>query len=124
MFQLQASWVAGALSGRIQLPSEEEMMEDVRALYAELDAVGWPVRYTHCMKHSQFEYDDWLAEQCGGHAGRVEEWRKEMFDAARRKKLECPETYRDDWDDHHLLEQAYQHFLLQQNTPLHSTRNN
>ncbi|XP_066360521.1 flavin-containing monooxygenase FMO GS-OX-like 4 [Miscanthus floridulus] len=110
MFQLQASWVAGALSGRIQLPSEEEMMEDVRALYTELEAVGWPVRYTHCMKHTQFEYDEWLAEQCGGHAGRVEEWRKDMFDAARKKTVECPETYRDDWDDHHLLEQAYQDF--------------
>ena len=112
MFQLQASWVAGALSGRIQLPSEEEMMEDVRALYSELEVMGWPVRYTHCMKHSQFEYDEWLAEQCqcGGEAGRVEEWRKDMFNATRKKKLQCPETYRDEWDDHHLLEQAYQDF--------------
>lgn len=108
MFQLQASWVAGVLSGRIRLPPEEEMMQDVRALYSELDAVGWPVRYTHCMKHNQFEYDDWLAEQCAG--SRVEQWRKDMFDATRRKKLECPETYRDEWDDHHLLEQAYQDF--------------
>ncbi|PWZ52884.1 Flavin-containing monooxygenase FMO GS-OX-like 4 [Zea mays] len=103
MFQIQASWVAGALSGRIQLPSEEETMEDVSALYSELETVGWPV--------SQFEYDEWLAEQCGGgHADRVEEWRKDMFDAAKRKKVQCPETYRDEWDDHHLLERAYQDF--------------
>ncbi|CAN6300829.1 unnamed protein product [Urochloa humidicola] len=108
LVQLQASWVAGALSGRVQLPSEEEMMEDVRALYAELEAIGWPVRYTHCLKHNQFEYDDWLAEQCG-HA-KVEEWRKRMYDAACKKKVECPETYREEWDDHQLLDQAIQDF--------------
>lgn len=108
LVQLQASWVAGALSGRIQLPSEEEMMEDVRALYSQLEAIGWPVRYTHCLKHDQFDYDDWLAEQCG-HA-KVEGWRRQMYDAASKKKVECPETYRDEWDDHHLLEQANQDF--------------
>ncbi|RLN12667.1 flavin-containing monooxygenase FMO GS-OX-like 4 [Panicum miliaceum] len=106
--QLQASWVAGALSGRIQLPSEEEMMEDVRALYSEVEALGWPVRYTHCLKHNQFEYDDWLAEQCG--LAGVEDWRKQMYDAACKKKVECPERYREEWDDHHLLEQANHHF--------------
>ncbi|KAL6848226.1 hypothetical protein ACP4OV_022354 [Aristida adscensionis] len=108
LFQLQSNWVAGVLSGRIQLPPKEEMMQDVRALYTELEAIGWPKRYTHCLKYNQFEYDEWLAEQCG-HA-KVEEWRKEMFDAARRRKVDCPETYRDEWDDHHLLEQAYQDF--------------
>ncbi|CAN6319910.1 unnamed protein product [Urochloa humidicola] len=108
LVQLQASWVAEALSGRVQLPSEEEMMEDVRALYTELEAIGWPVRYTHCLKHNQFEYDDWLAEQCGH--PKVEEWRKRMYDAACKKKVECPETYREEWDDHHLLDQANQDF--------------
>jgi hypothetical protein len=108
LVQLQASWVAGALSGRIELPSEEEMMEDVRAHYSQLEGIGWPVRYTHCLKHDQFEYDDWLAEQCG-HA-KVESWRREMYDAASKKKMDCPETYRDEWDDHHLLEQANQDF--------------
>ncbi|CAN6312674.1 unnamed protein product [Urochloa humidicola] len=108
LVQLQASWVAGALSGRVQLLSEEEMMEDVRALYTELEAIGWPVRYTHCLKHNQFEYDDWLAEQCG-HA-KVEEWRKRMHAAASKKMVECPETYREEWDDHHLVDQANQDF--------------
>ncbi|KAL6847688.1 hypothetical protein ACP4OV_022476 [Aristida adscensionis] len=108
LFQLQSTWVAGVLSGRIQLPTKEEMMEDVRALYSELEAIGWPTRYTHCLKHNQFEYDDWLAEQCG-HA-KVEEWRKEMYDAFVKKRLDCPETYREEWDDHHLLEQANQDF--------------
>ncbi|KAL6645368.1 hypothetical protein ACP70R_016976 [Stipagrostis hirtigluma subsp. patula] len=106
--ELQSIWVAGVLSGRIQLPSTEEMMESVTDLYSELEAIGWPTRYTHCLKHNQFEYDDWLAEQCG-HA-KIEEWRKEMYDAFTKKRLDCPETYRDEWDDHHLLEQAYQDF--------------
>ncbi|TVU48700.1 hypothetical protein EJB05_08345, partial [Eragrostis curvula] len=56
----------------------------------------------------QFEYDDWLAEQ-SGHA-KVEEWRKQMYDQVGLKKKDCPETYRDEWDDHDLLEQANQDF--------------
>uniref|UniRef100_A0A0A9GME7 Flavin-containing monooxygenase n=1 Tax=Arundo donax TaxID=35708 RepID=A0A0A9GME7_ARUDO len=53
LFQLQSNWVAGVLSGRLQLPSEKEMMEDVRALYSEIEAIGWPRRYTHCLKYNQ-----------------------------------------------------------------------
>ncbi|GJN30008.1 hypothetical protein PR202_gb18281 [Eleusine coracana subsp. coracana] len=108
LFQLQSNWVAGVLSGRIQLPSQHQMMQDVTALYSELEAMGWPKRHTHCLKHNQFEYDDWLADQCG--YSKVEEWRKHMYDAVSEKKKLCPETYRDEWDDHHLLQQANHHF--------------
>ncbi|KAF8650499.1 hypothetical protein HU200_063867 [Digitaria exilis] len=115
LVELQSCWVAAALSGRIRLPSEEEMMEEVGARYSELQAMGWPQRHTHCLKHNQFDYDDWLAEQCG-HGG-VEEWRKAMYDAASNKKVRCPETYREEWDDHHLLEQAYNDFQNYINPP-------
>ncbi|KAL6645367.1 hypothetical protein ACP70R_016975 [Stipagrostis hirtigluma subsp. patula] len=108
MFQLQSNWVAGALSGRFQLPSKQEMMQDVRTSYSELEALGWPKRYTHCLDYTQFEYNDWLAEQCGHQ--KIEEWRKEMLDAYRKKRVDCPETYREEWDDDLLLEQAHQDF--------------
>uniref|UniRef100_A0A453J9E5 Flavin-containing monooxygenase n=1 Tax=Aegilops tauschii subsp. strangulata TaxID=200361 RepID=A0A453J9E5_AEGTS len=36
VFQLQSSWVAGVLSGRIELPPPEEMMQDVAAFYTDM----------------------------------------------------------------------------------------
>lgn len=49
LFELQSKWIAGILSNRITLPSEEEMMEDVRAFYSLLESSGIPKRYTHNM---------------------------------------------------------------------------
>lgn len=46
-FRLQSNWVAGALSGRVELPSPEEMMLDVTAFYSNMEARGWPKRLTH-----------------------------------------------------------------------------
>lgn len=45
--ELQCKWIAGILSNRFDLPSEEEMMEDVMALYSKHEASGTPKRYTH-----------------------------------------------------------------------------
>lgn len=53
MVELQSKWIAGVLSNRVSLPSEEEMMEDVEAFYASLEASGTPKRYTHNMGASQ-----------------------------------------------------------------------
>jgi Flavin-binding monooxygenase-like len=47
LLELQSKWVAGILSGRIKLPSEEEMIEDVKADYQKVEMKGWPKRYTH-----------------------------------------------------------------------------
>ncbi|RVX15546.1 Flavin-containing monooxygenase FMO GS-OX5 [Vitis vinifera] len=33
LYEFQSKWIAGVLSGRIGLPSEEEMMRDIEALY-------------------------------------------------------------------------------------------
>ncbi|KAL6004948.1 Flavin-containing monooxygenase FMO GS-OX5, partial [Asimina triloba] len=51
--ELQSKWVAGTLSGRLALPSKEEMLEDVKNLYAKLDAIGYPKRYTHNLSDYQ-----------------------------------------------------------------------
>ncbi|TVU38805.1 hypothetical protein EJB05_12195, partial [Eragrostis curvula] len=32
-----------------------------------IEARGTPRRYTHCLNHNQFDYEDWLAKQCGSH---------------------------------------------------------
>lgn len=56
----------------------------------------------------QYEYDDWLAAECG--CAPSEEWRKEMYAMASKSKKIRPETYRDEWEDEHLIMQAYEDF--------------
>ena len=58
LYEFQSKWIAGVLSGRIGLPSEEEMMRDVEALYLLLEASGTPKRYTHGIGHCRIEYMD------------------------------------------------------------------
>lgn len=53
MFELQSKWVAGVLSGRIALPTKDEMLEDVKSWDLEVEAVGWPKRYTHNLSNIQ-----------------------------------------------------------------------
>ncbi|XP_021810291.1 flavin-containing monooxygenase FMO GS-OX-like 4 [Prunus avium] len=108
MFEFQSKWIAGILSNRITLPSQEEMMEDVKAFYSLLKASGTPKRYTHNIADNQFGYDDWLAAECGCPA--FEEWRKQMYFVAIENLFERPETYRDEWEDHHLVLQAHEDF--------------
>uniref|UniRef100_A0A0E0MAJ3 Flavin-containing monooxygenase n=1 Tax=Oryza punctata TaxID=4537 RepID=A0A0E0MAJ3_ORYPU len=108
LFELQSKWVAGVLSGRVKLPSREEMMEDVKAFHSKMEARGWPKRYAHNFSDYQFEYDDWLAEQCGHPP--IEQWRKLMYAAISENKAARPESYRDEWDDYHLVAEAAEDF--------------
>ncbi|KAK8578203.1 hypothetical protein V6N13_047057 [Hibiscus sabdariffa] len=109
VFEFQSKWVAGVLSGRITLPSQKEMMEDINSFYSMLEASGIPKRYTHCIGESQFEYNNWLAAQCGCEG--VEKWRKPMYSAASVNRRLRPETYRDEWEDHDLVLEAYEDFV-------------
>ncbi|KAK9143194.1 hypothetical protein Syun_012594 [Stephania yunnanensis] len=104
LLELQSKWVAGVLSGRIPLPSQEEMMSSVCALYARLKDAGVPKHYTHHIGDYQFEYSDWLAAQCGFPA--MEKWRKQMYEASEINRTARPGTYRDKWDDEHWNLQA------------------
>ncbi|KAJ4906958.1 Flavin-containing monooxygenase FMO GS-OX-like 3 [Raphanus sativus] len=109
LFELQSKWISGVLSGRIMLPSKEDMMVEIKTFYDTLEAQGIPKRYTHYLGLSQFEYFDWLASQCG--CSGTEKWRKEMCLTSFMRVMKHPETYRDEWEDHHLVSQAYQDFL-------------
>ncbi|XP_062027084.1 flavin-containing monooxygenase FMO GS-OX-like 5 [Rosa rugosa] len=107
-FELQSKWIAGVLSNRIALPSQEEMMEDVKAFYSSLEASGKPKRQTHDIADYQGDYADWLAAQCGSPV--FEEWRKQIMFAVAKNYLVRPKTYHDEWDDDHLVLQAYKDF--------------
>lgn len=109
LFEFQSRWLAGILSGRLSLPSPKEMMADVEAFYSSMEASGMPKRYTHNMADYQFEYDDWLATQCG--CPPTEEWRKQMYVETSMRKRARPETYRDQWEDDQLVSQAHDDFL-------------
>ena len=47
MFELQAKWIAQVLSGKVFLPSEEEMLADVEDHNRQLEEAGIPKRHTH-----------------------------------------------------------------------------
>ncbi|XP_004299651.1 PREDICTED: flavin-containing monooxygenase FMO GS-OX-like 3-like [Fragaria vesca subsp. vesca] len=108
-FELQSKWIAGVLSNRIALPSKEEMIEDVRAFYSSLEASGKPRRHTHDISKSSGEYSGWLAAQCGCPI-LSEEWREHMILAVAKNWIVRPKTYQDEWDDNHLVLQAYESF--------------
>ncbi|ESQ35615.1 hypothetical protein EUTSA_v10007545mg [Eutrema salsugineum] len=123
MFEIQSKWVASVLSGRVKLPSEEKMMEDVMAFYEKLESLDIPKRFTHFLTDphwtpmfqnlkpheavliSQSDYFNWVAEQCG--CPSIEHWREKQYNIAIKK---TGDTYRDDqWDDQ-LIEEAYRDF--------------
>ncbi|KAK6947602.1 Flavin monooxygenase-like [Dillenia turbinata] len=106
--ECQSKWVAGVLSGRISLPSMEKMMESIKVFYTKLGASGIPKHYTHNMETYQFEYNDWLAGQCG--CPGIEEWRRQMYYASSKRQLAKPETFRDEWEDQEWILQAYEDF--------------
>ncbi|KAJ1416024.1 Flavin monooxygenase FMO [Sesbania bispinosa] len=108
MFELQSKWIAGILSNRIALASEKEMAEDIEAFYLSLEASGTPKRYTHNMGSDQWDYNNWIADQCRVPA--IEEWRVQMYKATSTNRLLRPESYRDEWDDDDLVPQAQQDF--------------
>lgn len=62
MLELQSKWVALVLSGKISLPSKDEMLADVcKHYYQEMEENG---TYTRSL-HYQFEYVEWLSAQVG-----------------------------------------------------------
>lgn len=47
VYELQAKWIAQVLSGKVLLPSEEEMLADVEDHNRQLKESGIPKRHTH-----------------------------------------------------------------------------
>ena len=56
MFEVQSKWVAAVLSGRVILPSVDEMMDDLKLSYETQEALGIPKRYTHKLGKSQVRH--------------------------------------------------------------------
>lgn len=65
MIEVQARWVAAILSGKVILPSKEEMLADVEQHYRLMEENGVPKHHTHRLPPDPFEYLDWVAAQVG-----------------------------------------------------------
>ncbi|KFK43478.1 hypothetical protein AALP_AA1G130200 [Arabis alpina] len=111
MFEVQSKWVAAVLSGRVPLPTEEKMMEEVKTFYAKRQAQGFPKRYTHRLGRTQVGYLNWVAEQVGEPP--VEQWRDQEVDRGYQRLATQSDTFRDKWDDDNLMVEAYEDFLSQ-----------
>ena len=50
-------------------------------------------RYTHLLGDKQWEYKDWISEQCGPDVAKTEPWRRQMYEATGQNKREFPDRY-------------------------------
>ncbi|KAK1420133.1 hypothetical protein QVD17_21483 [Tagetes erecta] len=62
--ELQSKWIARALSGKLSLPSETEMLRNVEQIYHEMEVNGIPKSYTHSLNF-KMDYIDWLSDELG-----------------------------------------------------------
>ena len=51
ILELQSKWAALVISGKILLPSEDDMLAEVHEHYRELDKNGFPKSLTHSLWH-------------------------------------------------------------------------
>lgn len=95
-FELQATWVAKILAGKVGLPCVVEMKQAVEEFYDALDKEGVPKRYTHRLAGSaQWEYDQWLI-QAAGSSVEIPEWRIQLYNATgRARTVVGTDKYRD-----------------------------
>ncbi|WOH10421.1 hypothetical protein DCAR_0729890 [Daucus carota subsp. sativus] len=90
-FESQARWIAQLLSGKLTLPSQDDMMQSIKEFYREMDVAGIPKHSTHDI--GDFEYCDKYADFAG--SPHVEEWKKELCLAAVMRAQVDLEMYRD-----------------------------
>ena len=107
-FELQAVWIAKCLSGAATLPAGAEMARRAEGFTADLAERKVLRRHTHKMGDQQWEYNDFLAEQCG--IPKLPPWRKAMYERTGANKRANPETYRDVHQDQDLAEEAHRSF--------------
>ncbi|GAQ82615.1 Flavin-binding monooxygenase family protein [Klebsormidium nitens] len=97
MFELTTRWVAQCLSGRAVLPSEAAMHKWIDGFYEGLKAGGVPVRYTHEMSRTGFDYLARLCEWTG--TPMFESWREDLFKDFSYRRHNYPANYRDEWPE-------------------------
>ncbi|XP_052145037.1 flavin-containing monooxygenase FMO GS-OX-like 9 [Oryza glaberrima] len=94
-FEAQGRWIAGVLSGRRALPSEEEMTRSVEEFYRARELAGVPKAHTHDVEpHKMYELGEKYCD-----FPRTEEWKRELMAIISRNTSDDMETFRDRDDD-------------------------
>lgn len=96
MTELQCKWVARVLSGKVLLPTQEEMMAYVEEYYQQMEKNGFPKHVTHHLHFKEIGYCNWLAEKAG--LPPIEAWREEMYVESLKQLLGMQDNYRGQWD--------------------------
>ncbi|CAK9159372.1 unnamed protein product [Ilex paraguariensis] len=93
MLELQSKWIAQVLSGKVLLPSQEQMLADIQEYYKHLEECGIPKHRTHTLSPTELDYQDWLAAQIG--MPPPEEGLREIY----RQTLKCIISKKDNFRD-------------------------
>ncbi|KAI0520605.1 hypothetical protein KFK09_008081 [Dendrobium nobile] len=96
MIEFQCKWVAKVLSGKLTLPSEEEMVASVNEVYAKMEEMKKPKRYTHFLSAHEPGYLNWLAAEVG--LPLVEEWKLQLYSSSMKGVVSYDDSYRDRWN--------------------------
>ncbi|XP_058104558.1 flavin-containing monooxygenase FMO GS-OX5-like isoform X2 [Magnolia sinica] len=104
-FELQSKWVAHVLSGKVVLPTEEEMLASVEELYVRMEAAGRPKHYTHILYPFESEYKNWLIDRLG--LPPPDESIEQMYVATISSLASHSDGFRDKWDDGYWTQQSH-----------------
>ncbi|GLU00433.1 hypothetical protein SLE2022_178050 [Rubroshorea leprosula] len=97
--ELQAKWVARVLSGKLKLPTEEEMTSCVQEFYKHMEQAGLPKHRTHWLLQENLEYENWFVTQLG--MPPLEKWREQLILLIKKSALTFSTStynYQDEWD--------------------------
>ncbi|GMI98303.1 hypothetical protein like AT1G62620 [Hibiscus trionum] len=102
VMELQARWVAKVLSGKLELPSQEEMMCAVEEHWRKAEKNGWPKPILN-PQHKGFEYIGWFAARLDIRPPNW--WKKVTFWSILKVRSHYGDDYRDTWDIHKWMQE-------------------
>ncbi|XP_037438782.1 flavin-containing monooxygenase FMO GS-OX-like 8 [Triticum dicoccoides] len=109
--EVQARWVAQVLSGRRELPPEEEMLRCVEENLCAREAAGVPRKLTHNIggiePHAIFEFGEKYSD-----IAPLEEWKKELMVSSVVSMMDDVETFRDLANDSENVHKGLQEWRL------------
>ncbi|KAK6920298.1 Flavin monooxygenase-like [Dillenia turbinata] len=110
MSELQSKWIAKILSGKVVLPTKEEMTASVEELYLHMEETGWPKRHTHKIQQDKdkLDYQNWLAAQSG--LPPLEKWWEQVYFSVFKIGPSYGAEYRDKLDVDSWLKEAESSF--------------
>ncbi|KAL6647212.1 hypothetical protein ACP70R_014649 [Stipagrostis hirtigluma subsp. patula] len=103
-YEVQARWVAQVLSGKRTLPPVEEMLRCVEEYYRAKEMAGLSKRRTHHILFDLEYMDEFGKKYCD--FPKLDEWKKELFRQTVNNVRDNHESFRDDYNDSHLIREG------------------